>query len=459
MKPDNRDSSNAAINDPNNDGDTSPESAALARGAAASTKHGVRAAASGSVGRLPVTAPTTVAKLPPIRSTIPKPSLPRPLPRGRAPVKPASAARAKVSPRIKSAPHRANQSIARASDRVSTGLDVWNAATTDQASNNDAHKGRRSRLPSFTQIAAFGRTFVTNTAMGMAVFATYEGLIDHFADQSTSSDIDDKVITANTENVPLSLHFFAGGLGGVSHSIVSLVLETKLSILNQALYGVVINKSTSSPQTAQEQVRKGTTSNGNVCPPVQVTKPIQLTTDKCESPLRGHFDKIYQDNLWGFQLRDASDFYRLDVVSAVIDQNKLRFEHHVNKHFHFWDATLCPFPKFYNYSATNSKEEKSVDLIHVRDVIQHLTLKQGVAYFCNVFKSGARVLIATTFPEPTSNPDIQEGNYYRNNLSLEPFSFSEGKCEPTHPGIEPGHTCVYNLTDAKWVEEFVKSKC
>jgi hypothetical protein len=138
-----------------------------------------------------------------------------------------------VSPRIKSAPHRANQSIARASDRVSTGLDVWNAATTDQASNNDAHKGWRSRLPSFTQIAAFGRTFVTNTAMGMAVFATYEGLIDHFADQSSSSDIDDKVITANTENVPLSLHFFAGALGGVSHSIVSLVLETKLSILNQ----------------------------------------------------------------------------------------------------------------------------------------------------------------------------------------------------------------------------------
>jgi hypothetical protein len=319
-----------------------------------------------------------------------------------------------------------------------------------------------------------------------------------------------------------------------------------IQLLALALYGVVISKSSSFLQTTQHEDPHHDTPNNNEAPAlqkgnpsttdkaihqpenIQVSKPIQLTTTTCESPLRGHFDHIYKAKLWGTHLRKASDYYTdsawpipeirqksasgsgsdlgdatqtslriiretiqqygvtsmidvpcgdanwifesyitdhlplyigLDVVSAVIDQNKLRFEHHVNKHFHFWDATLCPFPKFYNYSATNSKEEKSVDLIHVRDVIQHLTLKQGVAYFCNVFKSGARVLIATTFPEPTSNPDIQEGNYYRNNLSLEPFSFSEGKCEPTHPGIEPDHTCVYNLTDAKWVEEFVKSKC
>jgi len=95
--------------------------------------------------------------------------------------------------------------------------------------------------------------------------------------------------------------------GPSAASSTGLTFSIAISLLALALYGVVINKSTSSPQTAQEQVRKGTTSNGNVCPPVQVTKPIQLTTDKYESPLRGHFDKIYQDNLWGFQLRDASD--------------------------------------------------------------------------------------------------------------------------------------------------------
>jgi hypothetical protein len=154
-------------------------------------------------------------------------------------------------------------------------------------------------------------------------------------------------------------------------------------------------------------------------------------------------------------------------VTAVIDQNKLRFEHHVNKMFHFWDATLCPFPKFYNYTATmgengdnhNPPVEKSFDLIHVRDVIQHLTLKQGVAFFCNVFKSGARVLITTTYPGQSSNKEIHESSWYPNDLALEPFSFPKGKCVPTHPDIEPDHTCVYNLTDARWVEEFVKSKC
>lgn len=147
----------------------------------------------------------------------------------------------------------------------------------------------------------------------------------------------------------------------------------------------------------------------------------------------------------------------LDIVSPVIEINKQRFGHHNNKHFMFWDATECPFPKFYNYTVSN--EPQSVDLIHVRDVIQHVTLKQGVSYFCNVFKSGARVLITTTYPSATENPDIGEGGWYKNNLLKEPFSFPPtDKCTPSHPEVEPDHTCVYDLTET-WVQDFIKSKC
>jgi hypothetical protein len=64
--------------------------------------------------------------------------------------------------------------------------------------------------------------------MGMAVFATYhEGMTDHFAQESTA-DGDGVKGTKNIEGVSIPQHFFAGGLGGVSHSILSLVLVTKL---------------------------------------------------------------------------------------------------------------------------------------------------------------------------------------------------------------------------------------
>lgn len=106
-----------------------------------------------------------------------------------------------------------------------------------------------------------------------------------------------------------------------------------------------------------------------------------------------------------------------------------------------------------------SNEPQSVDLVHVRDVIQHMTLQQGVAYFCNVFQSGARVLIATTFPAQTSNPDVPEGSYYKNNLFLEPFSFPRGKCVPTHPTVEDDDTCVFDLKEGNWTEEYIRTKC
>lgn len=108
-----------------------------------------------------------------------------------------------------------------------------------------------------------------------------------------------------------------------------------------------------------------------------------------------------------------------DVASPVIEINKKRFEHHMNKHFTFWDATECTPPHFIN--GTTNKEEV-FDLVHVRDVIQHLTLSQGLKYYCNVFLSGARILVTTSYKAKV-NIDIQEGGYYDNNVFIEPFSF------------------------------------
>jgi len=143
----------------------------------------------------------------------------------------------------------------------------------------------------------------------------------------------------------------------------------------------------------------------------------------------------------------------LDISFGVIGANQQRFGHHRNKHFLFWDATACALPKF----RIGEGEEQSVDLVHVRDVIQHMTLDQGVRYFCNVFKSGAKVLITTTF-EDGVNRNIREGGFYESNLMAEPFSFPRWDCVATHPTHEKDLTCVYNLTEG-WLQEFTSSKC
>lgn len=151
---------------------------------------------------------------------------------------------------------------------------------------------------------------------------------------------------------------------------------------------------------------------------------------------------------------DALPLYiGLDISFSVVAVNRERFRHHRNKQFHVWDATECSLPRF----QIGNGRVQPVDLVHVRDVIQHMTLKQGVKYFCSVFLSGAKALITTTF-EDGVNRDIREGGFYQNNLMAEPFSFPRGNCTATHPNHEKDFTCVYNLTEG-WVQEFMASKC
>ena len=146
----------------------------------------------------------------------------------------------------------------------------------------------------------------------------------------------------------------------------------------------------------------------------------------------------------------------LDITGSVISLNEKRFAHHKNKQFHFWDATTCSLPRYVDESRN---VESSFDLVHVRDVIQHMSLEQGVRFFCNVFHASPKVLITTTYPEQQINTNIGEGGWYKNNLLVEPFSFpSDANCTLTHAHHEKDITCIYNLTEA-WVQKFVSTKC
>lgn len=160
-----------------------------------------------------------------------------------------------------------------------------------------------------------------------------------------------------------------------------------------------------------------------------------------------------------FETDMLSLYVGLDVVSDLIKENNLRFKHHNNKRFYYWDGTECVLPKI--QTGNSEHEARSFDLVHVRDVIQHLPLEMGVKFFCNVFKSGPKYMLTTTFRNVKKNGgEIVEGSFYRNNLALEPFSFptTDSDCVLTHPKMEPDSTCFYDLSQP-WVKDFIHKQC
>jgi hypothetical protein len=147
----------------------------------------------------------------------------------------------------------------------------------------------------------------------------------------------------------------------------------------------------------------------------------------------------------------------LDIVKRVVEATAARLAHHSNKIFRHWDGAKCPLPKI-----VHGTVERSADLVHARDVLQHLKLEQGMQFLCHVFQSGARVFVTTTFPGNVKNKAIREGDFYMNDLTTKPFNLPPEDditvtCTPTHPAIELDHTCVYDLTQP-WVADWIAEK-
>ncbi len=144
----------------------------------------------------------------------------------------------------------------------------------------------------------------------------------------------------------------------------------------------------------------------------------------------------------------------LDIVRPVVEFNQKRFAFHSNKLFYWWDAVNCALPKHSIWGGL-----QSFDMIHARDVIMHLPLAAGQLFLCHVMFSGARWLVATTFPNAT-NKEILYGQFYENNLHAEPFSLPKraGTCKFTHPSIEADMTCIFDLTE-HWIWTYKERKC
>lgn len=274
--------------------ETSPESAAVARGAArtaAASAGGKASSAASSVtrgavaGRLPMQSAAKASsgavarppKIPAVPRAVPR-SVPKSVSRGAhrgmpRPPTPRPAAAPRPTPRSVPRPSRAPRipkaranTIARASDRASMGIDVLSAGLEqNESSESDRKKSKATAMTTVKdavqRFASFGKIFVANTVLGMAVFAAYEGMIERMApsihegdpvgdsahnnhiSDDASCDNDDGIDANPSQNqmqthdvgesvdsmdrATLPQHFLAGAMGGSAHAMLSLALDMK----------------------------------------------------------------------------------------------------------------------------------------------------------------------------------------------------------------------------------------
>ena len=219
--------------------DTSAESAAVARGAARTAATSTR----GIVGRLPVQSSSSL----PLKNI---PRVPKRAPRMRASSPRGGIPKIRVPKSHGKVPKSHANTIAKASDRASKGFDVFSSIGDVNVDNNVTKKSNMQIKISqyIQQISSFGKVFITNTILGMAVFATYEGVVEYVTPPPSSDvgcdikedvhiqpnlqqeeQIDKETKEDDMDRATLPQHFFAGGLAGISHSILSLTFEIKKS--------------------------------------------------------------------------------------------------------------------------------------------------------------------------------------------------------------------------------------
>ena len=153
--------------------------------------------------------------------------------------------------------------------------------------------------------------------------------------------------------------------------------------------------------------------------------------------IRNVLDVPCGDANWQFQsweMDSLCTYVGMDVAPAVIRRNWRKFAHHSNKLFALWDLTRCSIPRLVKVKESGKKTTRPFDLLHVRDVLQHLSMDQGRRAAANLLASGAKYVVSTTFPHPKrNNTDIKTGLAYENNLSQPPFNFPKPlNCTRSH---------------------------
>lgn len=104
------------------------------------------------------------------------------------------------------------------------------------------------------------------------------------------------------------------------------------------------------------------------------------------------------------------NYVGLDIVPKLIEGNAENYGSE-RRSFRCADVTRDSLDKF--------------DLILCRDLLVHLSLKDGLRALQNFVDSGSTYLLITTFESRESNEDIRTGDWRPRNLRVSPFSLPE----------------------------------
>jgi hypothetical protein len=141
--------------------------------------------------------------------------------------------------------------------------------------------------------------------------------------------------------------------------------------------------------------------------PERVRKLIDYTIDKYN--VKSFADAPCGDCAWQTHLRNFPhiNYTGMDIVPELILGNSKKHAKYNNARFMNLDLA---------------------DTYMVRDVVQHLSLEDGVELIRNVERTGAKHLISNFHVlkkdgSPLANRNIEAGRFYPNNVMLEPFNF------------------------------------
>lgn len=109
----------------------------------------------------------------------------------------------------------------------------------------------------------------------------------------------------------------------------------------------------------------------------------------------------------GYWMPDLPGYLGVDIAAEAI---RLARKRHPDRNYRQVDAGVTVLGSF--------------DLVIVRDVIQHLSLSEGVALLASVKATGSRWLLASSFMGGV-NIDISTGDSYSPDLTAEPFGFPQ----------------------------------
>ena len=105
-------------------------------------------------------------------------------------------------------------------------------------------------------------------------------------------------------------------------------------------------------------------------------------------------------------------FFGVDIVRSVIEANQAKFVNETWMQFNVLDFTQTSVPD-------------DVQLILCRDALQHLPLEKAIDALELFAKSKARfLLVGSYFGADNTNRQIDAGDYYDINLTLEPFALA-----------------------------------